>query len=112
MSHLFVLVRMTAHIIMRGRNKFATPPPVLWAMISVRFHSEAAARAFCLNTRLICLAESLGGVESLVEHPVTMTHVSVEGSTLEVPRELVRISIGIEDIEDLLADVDAALASL
>ena len=82
------------------------------AMISVRFHSEAAARAFCLNTRLICLAESLGGVESLVEHPATMTHVSVEGSTLEVPRELVRISIGIEDIEDLLADVDAALASL
>lgn len=82
------------------------------AMISVRFHSEAAARAFCLNTRLICLAESLGGVESLVEHPATMTHVSVEGSTLEVPRELVRISIGIEDLDDLLADVNIALDAI
>ncbi len=82
------------------------------AMISVRFHSEAAARAFCLNTRLICLAESLGGVESLVEHPATMTHVSVEGSTLEVPRELVRISIGIEDLDDLLADVNTALDAI
>lgn len=82
------------------------------AMISVRFHSEAAARAFCLNTRLICLAESLGGVESLVEHPATMTHVSVEGSTLEVPREMVRISIGIEDLDDLLADVNTALDAI
>lgn len=82
------------------------------AMISVRFHSEAAARAFCLNTQLICLAESLGGVESLVEHPATMTHVSVEGSTLEVPRELVRISIGIEDLDDLLADINTALDAI
>lgn len=82
------------------------------AMISVRFHSEEAARAFCLNTKLICLAESLGGVESLLEHPATMTHQSVTGSTLEVPRDLVRISVGIEDIEDLLADVDQALAAI
>ncbi|GAB2512083.1 Cystathionine gamma-synthase [Corynebacterium atrinae] len=78
-------------------------------MISVRFHSEDAARAFCVNTTLICLAESLGGVESLLEHPATMTHQSATGSQLEVPRDLVRISVGIEDIEDLLADIDVAL---
>ncbi|CAM4024023.1 Cystathionine gamma-synthase [Corynebacterium belfantii] len=80
------------------------------AMISLRFHSEQAARAFCLNTKLICLAESLGGVESLVEHPATMTHQSVTGSTLEVPRDLVRLSVGIEDIDDLIADVQHALS--
>ncbi|MDO4929048.1 MAG: cystathionine gamma-synthase [Corynebacterium sp.] len=82
------------------------------AMISVRFHDEEAARTFCLNTSLICLAESLGGVESLVEHPASMTHQSVNGSTLEVPRDLVRISVGIEDIEDLLADVKTALTAI
>ncbi|SMG05956.1 cystathionine gamma-synthase [Corynebacterium pollutisoli] len=81
-------------------------------MISVRFHSEEAARVFCLNTRLICLAESLGGVESLVEHPATMTHQSATGSQLEVPRDLVRISIGIEDAEDLIADIDVALEAV
>ncbi|GAA1471442.1 cystathionine gamma-synthase [Corynebacterium felinum] len=82
------------------------------AMISVRFHTEEAARTFCLSTKLICLAESLGGVESLLEHPATMTHQSVTGSTLEVPRDLVRISIGIEDLEDLIADIDQALAKI
>ncbi|MCQ9343242.1 cystathionine gamma-synthase [Corynebacterium kozikiae] len=82
------------------------------AMISVRFHSEEAARAFCLNTKVIALAESLGGVESLVEHPASMTHQSVTDSVLEVPRDLVRISVGIEDIEDLISDVDAALAAI
>jgi len=81
-------------------------------MISVRFRSEEAARVFCLNTRLICLAESLGGVESLVEHPATMTHQSATGSQLEVPRDLVRISIGIEDVEDLIADIDVALQAV
>ncbi|MDO5669067.1 MAG: cystathionine gamma-synthase [Corynebacterium sp.] len=81
-------------------------------MISVRFHSEEAARVFCLNTKLICLAESLGGVESLLEHPATMTHQSAAGSQLEVPRELVRISIGIEDVEDLIADIDVALEAV
>lgn len=81
-------------------------------MISVRFHSEEAALKFCQSTKLICLAESLGGVESLLEHPATMTHQSVAGSQLEVPRDLVRISIGIEDLEDLLADVAQALEQL
>lgn len=82
------------------------------AMISVRFHSEAAARAFCQRTKLLLLAESLGGVESLVEHPASMTHQSVNGSCLEVPRDLVRISVGIEDFEDVRADVEQALEGL
>lgn len=81
-------------------------------MISVDFHSEEAALKFCRSTKLIALAESLGGVESLVEHPATMTHQSATGSQLEVARELVRISVGIEDIQDLLDDVDAALSAL
>ena len=61
-------------------------------------------------TSLFTLAESLGGVESLVEHPGRMTHASVAGSPLEVPSDLVRLSVGIENIEDLLADLSAALA--
>ncbi len=82
-------------------------------MISVRFAGgEEAARQFCMNTKLICLAESLGGVESLLEHPATMTHQSVTGSQLEVPGDLVRISIGIEDVEDLLADLETALDAI
>lgn len=81
-------------------------------MISVRFHSEEAAVKFVRSTELICLAESLGGVESLLEHPATMTHQSVADSPLEVPRDLVRMSIGIENIEDLLADLEQALAKL
>ncbi|WP_231699810.1 MULTISPECIES: PLP-dependent transferase [Corynebacterium] len=81
-------------------------------MMSVRFHNQEAALKFCMSTKLICLAESLGGVESLLEHPGTMTHQSVKGSQLEVPDDLVRISVGIEDINDLLADVEQALAQL
>lgn len=81
-------------------------------MISVRFGSEDKAVAFCRATELICLAESLGGVESLLEHPASMTHQSVAGSQLEVPRDLVRISIGIENLEDLLADVEQALEKI
>lgn len=81
-------------------------------MISVRMHSEEAALKLVSSTRLICLAESLGGVESLLEHPASMTHQSVVGSQLEVPRDLVRISVGIENLEDLLADLDQALAQL
>lgn len=80
-------------------------------MISLRFHSKDAALSFCQATKLICLAESLGGVESLLEHPATMTHQSVKGSQLEVPDDLVRISVGIEDIEDILDDVTQALSA-
>jgi cystathionine gamma-synthase len=57
------------------------------------------------------LAESLGGIESLIEHPGRMTHASVAGTELEVPGDLVRLSVGIESIEDLLADLDRALAA-
>lgn len=81
-------------------------------MMSVRFHSAEHAQQICLNTRLICLAESLGGVESLIEHPKNMTHVSAEGSELVPPDDMVRISIGIEDIDDLLADLKQALDAL
>lgn len=81
-------------------------------MISVRFHNPDHAREICLNTRLICLAESLGGVESLIEHPATMTHVSAEGSELVPPVDLVRLSVGIEDIDDLLADLTQAFDAL
>lgn len=83
------------------------------AMVSIRFiGGEASALKFCESTRLICLAESLGGVESLLEHPATMTHQSAAGSALEVPRDLVRISVGIENIEDLMADLTQALNAL
>ena len=64
----------------------------------------------CSRTRLFTLAESLGGIESLIEHPGLMTHASVAGSSLEVPDDLIRLSVGIEDIDDLLADLTDALA--
>ncbi|HZA05936.1 MAG TPA: PLP-dependent transferase, partial [Propionibacteriaceae bacterium] len=53
--------------------------------------------------------ESLGGVESLIEHPGRMTHASVAGTQLEVPGDLVRLSVGIEDVQDLIVDLDQAL---
>jgi cystathionine gamma-synthase len=63
----------------------------------------------CERTRLFTLGESLGGVESLIEHPGQMTHVSVVGSSLQVPNDLIRLSVGIEDIDDLLVDLRDAL---
>jgi cystathionine gamma-synthase len=63
----------------------------------------------CNRTKLFVLAESLGGVESLIEHPGQMTHLSAAGSPLEVPADLVRLSVGIETLEDLLADLEQAL---
>jgi cystathionine gamma-synthase len=71
---------------------------------------EEAALKVCGLTELFTLGESLGGVESLIEHPGRMTHASVAGSPLEVPSDLIRLSVGIENIEDLLADLTAALA--
>ena len=67
------------------------------------------AMAVCGRTRLFVLAESLGGVESLIEHPARMTHASTTGSRLEVPDDLVRLSVGIEDADDLVADLLYAL---
>lgn len=71
-----------------------------------------AARRFAESTELFQLAESLGGVESLVNYPSEMTHASVKGTEAEVPESIVRLSVGIEDVEDLLADIDGALARL
>lgn len=80
-------------------------------MVSVRMRGgRQAARKLCANTRVFILAESLGGVESLIEHPSAMTHASTAGSQLEVPDNLVRLSVGIEDVDDLLADLDRALS--
>ena len=70
---------------------------------------EAEAVAVCGRTRLFTLGESLGGVESLIEHPGRMTHASAAGSALEVPPDLVRLSVGIETGEDLLEDLRSAL---
>ncbi|WP_292974786.1 cystathionine gamma-synthase [Mycobacterium sp.] len=79
-------------------------------MVSVRMRGgRAAAQALCADTRVFILAESLGGVESLIEHPGAMTHASTAGSQLEVPDDLVRLSVGIEDIADLIADLEQAL---
>jgi cystathionine gamma-synthase len=64
----------------------------------------------CERTRLFTLGESLGGVESLIEHPGLMTHASVAGSLLQVPDDLIRLSVGVEDIDDLLQDLQDALA--
>jgi cystathionine gamma-synthase len=70
---------------------------------------EQAALDVCARTELFVLAESLGGVESLIEHPGRMTHASVVGTTLEVPADLIRLSVGIENAEDLVADLLNAL---
>ncbi len=79
-------------------------------MVSFRVAGgEAAALEVCNRAKVFTLGESLGGVESLIEHPGRMTHASVAGSPLEVPADLVRLSVGIETVEDLVADVVQAL---
>ena len=80
-------------------------------MVSFRVSGgEERALAVCAATRVITLGESLGGVESLIEHPAKMTHASVAGTALEVPADLIRLSVGIEDADDLIADLDHALS--
>jgi cystathionine gamma-synthase len=80
-------------------------------MVSFRLAAgEEAAVELCAKTRLFTLGESLGGVESLIEHPARMTHASTAGSPLEVPGDLIRLSVGIEDPDDLLADLSQAVA--
>lgn len=79
-------------------------------MVSARLHGgRQAALELCSRTEVFILAESLGGVESLIEHPGAMTHASTAGSLLEVPDDLVRLSVGIEDVDDLIGDLDQAL---
>jgi cystathionine gamma-synthase len=80
------------------------------AMLSFELEAgEPAARRVVEATRLFTLAESLGAVESLIELPAVMTHLSAAGSPLEVPAGLVRLSVGIEAVEDLVADLEGAL---
>jgi cystathionine gamma-synthase len=78
-------------------------------MVSFLVESEEEAVALVARTKLFLLAESLGGVESLIEHPARMTHASTADAPFASPRNLVRLSVGIEAIGDLLADLEAAL---
>jgi cystathionine gamma-lyase/cystathionine beta-lyase/cystathionine gamma-lyase/homocysteine desulfhydrase len=85
------------------------------ALISFELGSFEKAKAFLSRVRLCSLGESLGGVETLISHPATMTHGSIpeaERNRLGVTPDLVRVSVGIEDVEDLKADLDQALAEL
>jgi cystathionine beta-lyase/cystathionine gamma-synthase len=78
-------------------------------MISFLVESEEEAVELVARTKLFKLAESLGGVESLIEHPARMTHASTADAPFAAPRNLIRLSVGIESVEDLLADLEAAL---
>jgi cystathionine gamma-synthase len=79
-------------------------------MISILLNDTESGRRMVTRTKLFALAESLGGVESLIEHPYSMTHASTAQSDLAVPAELVRLSVGIEHIDDLLNDLRTALS--
>ena len=81
-------------------------------MVSFLLDSEDEAVDFVARTKVFTLAESLGGVESLIEHPARMTHASTAAGPFASPRELVRLSVGIESAGDLVADLAAALASV
>ncbi len=89
----------------------ASGTPLYGGMIGFEVESAELAREVCNRTKLFWLGESLGGVESLIEHPGEMTHASLVGTGFEVPQELVRLSVGIEHPDDLIADLDGALAT-
>jgi cystathionine gamma-synthase len=96
-----------------GHEVARTQMRAFGGMVSFTLHGgEAAAVELCSRTRIFTLAESLGAVESLIEHPARMTHASTAGTSNEVPGDLVRLSVGVESIDDLLADLDQALTSL
>src|SRR5207342_987071 len=78
-------------------------------MVSFLVESEEEAVALVARTKLFLLAESLGGVESLIEHPARMTHASTANAPFAAPRNLVRLSVGIESAEDLIEDIELAL---
>lgn len=79
-------------------------------MLSLELATEAQARAFLAATTLFSLAGSLGSIDSLVNHPATMTHAALQGTPIEISPCVVRLSVGIESIRDLLADIDQALS--
>ena len=91
-----------------GRARSRCAVSAGWSRSGVAGGEEEAV-GVCGRTELFTLGESLGGVESLIEHPGRMTHASVAGSPLEVPGDLVRLSAGIEDLDDLVADLRQAL---
>lgn len=94
----------------RGHDVAARQMRDFGGMVSFRVAGgERAAVDLCGRTRVFTLGESLGGVESLIEHPGRMTHASAAGSALEVPADLVRLSVGIESVDDLVADLKQAL---
>ncbi|MBV9380259.1 MAG: cystathionine gamma-synthase [Streptosporangiaceae bacterium] len=94
-----------------GHKVAAAQMRAFGGMVSFRvLAGPDAAVEVCGRTRLFTLGESLGGVESLIEHPARMTHASVAGSALEVPADLIRLSVGIEDCDDLLEDLRQALS--
>lgn len=93
-----------------GHEVAAKQMKAFGGMVSFRVEGgEAAAVEVCDRAKLFTLGESLGGVESLIEHPGRMTHASAAGSALEVPADLVRLSVGIEAVDDLIADLTQAL---
>ncbi|MGW0204746.1 cystathionine gamma-synthase [Streptomyces sp. NPDC003233] len=93
-----------------GHEVAAKQMKTFGGMVSFRVDGgEEAAVEVCNRAKVFTLGESLGGVESLIEHPGRMTHASVVGSALEVPGDLVRLSVGIENADDLLADLQQAL---
>ena len=97
----------------RGHDVAAKQMRRFGGMVSFQMAAgEEAAVRVVDHTELFTLAESLGGVESLIEHPGRMTHASVAGSPLEVPGDLIRISVGIETAGDLLADLERAFGAL
>ncbi|MDQ3963449.1 MAG: aminotransferase class I/II-fold pyridoxal phosphate-dependent enzyme [Actinomycetota bacterium] len=92
------------------RQMSAAGEPLYGGMVSIEVDSLERALQICERTELFFLGESLGGVESLIEHPGRMTHASLAGSGMEVPDTLIRISVGIEHPDDLIADLSRALA--
>ena len=95
-----------------GHELAARQMSAFGGIVSVALADGPTARRFAESTRLFQLAESLGGVESLMNYPDEMTHASVRGTELAVPEDVVRLSVGIESVDDLLADVEQALDSL
>ncbi|MGZ4633422.1 MAG: PLP-dependent transferase, partial [Actinomycetes bacterium] len=93
-----------------GHEVAAKQMKAFGGMVSFRVQGgQDEAVAICNRAQLFTLGESLGGVESLIEHPGLMTHASVAGSPLEVPADLVRLSVGIESVDDLVEDLVQAL---
>ncbi len=92
-----------------GHDVASTQMRDFGGMVSFQVESEAEAVALVARTKLFLLAESLGGVESLIEHPARMTHASTADAPFASPRNLVRLSVGIEAVSDLIADLEGAL---